>query len=84
MLGKCSELGGGSTLIHPFPGSWFPKFSELGGGEGGRPSLPGILAPRSYVRKMAGKCLELVGAPFPTPPGVVVLLKMLGLEWPLY
>ena len=65
MLGKCSELGGGSTLIHPCPGWWFPKFSELGGGP--RPSLPGILAPRSYVLKMAGKCLELVGAPIPHP-----------------
>jgi len=32
MLGKCSDLGGGSTLIHPSPGWWFPKFSELGGG----------------------------------------------------
>jgi hypothetical protein len=35
MFGKCSELGGGSTLIHPSPGSpgwWFPEFSELGVG----------------------------------------------------
>ena len=69
MLGKCSEnvrnwAGGAPSSTH-HRGGGFPNFQNLGWGP--RPSLTGILAPRSYVLKMAGKCLELVGAPIPHP-----------------
>ena len=72
MLGKCSEnvrnwAGGAPSSTHHrgHRGGGFPNFQNLGWGP--RPSLTGILAPRSYVLKMAGKCLELVGAPIPHP-----------------
>ena len=63
MFGKCwgnvRKMFGTGRGEHPHPpisGVVVSQIFRTWGG-GARPSLPGILAPRSYVRKMAGKCL---------------------------
>ena len=65
MLGKCSELGGGSTLIHPFPGSWFPKFSELGGG--GSPIPPRDIGSQVLCSENGWEMFVVGRCPLPHP-----------------